>query len=438
MTDTRSFRQRIYDMLMESQYWQPEQMRAFQLTQLEPLLRHARENVPFYKTRLDPVFRQNGEIDWSRWHEIPIVTRADLRDRHDEMLAATLPPGHGPSKTFYSSGSSGVPVAVESTAIWTHANHATGYRFYELQKVESRGMRATVSNKTLTGEVLHDEFYFKGNGKQSGNPANDAREIVLNRALPESRKLDLLEAEQVVYLHDIPNNLEILARTNLARKNPVKLEAIMCFGQGVTQDQRNLFQASFGARTLSIYSSQEGGMMGCQCGNESHYHLNPEIVHMEILTPEGKACKPGETGRVVITPFFSTALPLIRYDQGDTAELNPSCTCDSMLPVLRNITGRQDHFMRFPEGLRSATGLNQKLLREHLNALAFQIAQVETFTLEIRFLPADVGKAVNAEPIVAHIRALIHPKLDVIFKPVEKIPLNAGGKQQRIVCEIPP
>ena len=436
MTDTRSFRQRIYDMLMESQYWPPEQMRAFQLSQLEPLLRHARENVPFYKSRLDPVFRRNGEIDWGRWHEIPIVTRADLRDRRDEMLAGTLPPGHGPSKTFHSSGSSGVPIATESTAVWTHANHATGYRFYKLQNLESRGMRATLSNKTMTGELFLDEFYFKGNEGQSGNSANDAREIVLNRALPESRKLDLLEAEGVVYLHDIPNNLEILARANLTRSNPVRLEAIVCFGQGVTQDQRNLFQASFGARTLSVYSSQEGGLMGCQCGSESHYHLNPEIVHLEILTPEGKACKPGETGRVIITPFFSTALPLIRYDQGDTAELHPSCTCDSSLPVLRNITGRQDHFMRFPEGLRSATGLNQTLLRENLNTLAFQIAQVGTYTLEIRFLPADAGKTVNAEPIVAHMRALIHPKLDIVFKPVEKIPLNAGGKQQRIVCEI--
>lgn len=436
MTDTRSFRQRIYDMLMESQYWPPEQMRAFQLSQLEPLLRHARENVPFYKSRLEPVFKQNGDIDWSRWHEIPIVTRADIRDRRDEMLATTLPPGHGPSKTFHSSGSSGVPIAMESTAIWTHATYAIGYRFYELQNLESPGLLATVSNVTITGDVLHDEFYFKGSSTQSGNPANGAREIVLNRALPESRKLDLLEAKRVGCLHEISNNLEVLARANLARKNPVRLEAVVCFGQGVTQDQRTLFRASFGARTLSIYSSQEGGLMGCQCGNESHYHLNPEIVHMEILTPEGKACAPGETGRVIITPFYSTALPLIRYEQGDTAELHPSCTCGSMLPVLRNITGRQDHFMRFPEGLRSAMGLNQTLLREHLNALAFQIAQVGTYTLEIRFLPADVGKAVNAEPIVAHIRALIHPKLEVVFKPVEKIPLNAGGKQQRIVCEI--
>ena len=93
--------------------------------------------------------------------------------------------------------------------------------------------------------------------------------------------------------------------------------------------------------------------------------------------------------------------------------------------------------MRFPEGIRAATGLRQQLLRENLNALAFQIAQVETFKLEIRFVPAEAGK-INPEPIVAHIRQLIHPQLDVVFKPVEKVPLNPGGKHQRIVCELPP
>jgi phenylacetate-CoA ligase len=293
-----------------------------------------------------------------------------------------------------------------------------------------------LSNMTKTGEPLNDEFYYKGSSTKSADPENNSREIVLNRNLSESRKLDLLESEHVVYLHEIPNNLEVLALANLARKNPVRLEAVVCYGQGVTADQRNLVQASFGARSLSIYSSQEGGLMGCQCGNESHFHLNPEIVLVEILNDANKACGFNEIGRIVITPFFSTAQPLIRYEQGDTAELYPSCSCDSMLPVLGNIVGRQDHFMRFPDGIRSATGLNQKLLRDHLNALAFQIAQVETFTLEIRFVPADVGKATNAGPIIAHIRERVHPNLDIVFKPVERIPLNAGGKQQRIVCEI--
>ena len=83
MDSTPSLRQRIYEMLMESQYWPPEQMLAYQRSQLAQLLRHAKATVPFYKTRLDPVFKKNGEIDWDRWHEIPIVTRADLRDRRD-------------------------------------------------------------------------------------------------------------------------------------------------------------------------------------------------------------------------------------------------------------------------------------------------------------------------------------------------------------------
>ena len=74
MNRTPSSSQRTYEMLMESQYWPPEQMLEFQRSQLAQLLRHARATVPFYKTRLDPVFKNNGAIDWDRWNEIPIVT----------------------------------------------------------------------------------------------------------------------------------------------------------------------------------------------------------------------------------------------------------------------------------------------------------------------------------------------------------------------------
>jgi phenylacetate-CoA ligase len=433
-----AFQKQIFEMLMESQYWPPDQMLAFQRSQLSQLLRHARAHVPFYKDRLDPIFRSDGEIDWDRWNEVPIVTRADLRDKRDQMLAAMLPPGHGPSKTFHSSGSSGIPIAMESTNIWMNANLAASCRFHKLQGIDSKKKRATLSNSTKTGEVLQEEFYFKQWGLPSAGAAHRGPEIVLNRNLTESRKLDLLESEGVAYLSDIPNNTEVLALANLSRKNPVRLEAILCFGQDLTVDQRNLFRASFGARGLSIYSSEEGGIIGCQCGDSLHYHLNHEIVLVEILTPDGKACSPGKPGRIVITPFFSTALPLIRYDQGDTAELHRSCTCKSKLMVLKKIIGRQDQLMHFPDGVRSATGLDQKLMRENLNALVFQLAQIATFKLELRFVPMDVNKQFNSAPITAHIRDLIHPQLEVIFKPVEKIPLNSGGKQQRIVCEIAP
>ena len=83
----------IYDMLMESQYWPPEHMLAYQRSQLAQLLRHAKANVPFYKTRLDPIFKENDHIDWNRWSEIPIVRRHHLVQERDSMLAKKLPQG---------------------------------------------------------------------------------------------------------------------------------------------------------------------------------------------------------------------------------------------------------------------------------------------------------------------------------------------------------
>ena len=437
MDTTPTLRQHIYEMLMESQYWPPAIMLEYQRSQLAQLLRHARANVPFYKTRLDPVFKSNGEIDWDRWHEIPIVTRIDLRDRRYEMLATRLPPGHGPVKTFNSSGSSGIPIMVEVTQTWTYANRAATQRFHKLQGLDTTKTRASFANSVKDPQLLGVEYYNAQSGNQPPDTENGARQFVLNRNLKEIRKLDILEAESVEYLSEIPNNVEVLALANLSRNNPVRLETIMCFGQGLTVEQRKLFKASFGARSLSIYSSMEGGQIGFQCGDRLHYHLNPEIIYVEILDADGRNCASGEQGRVVITPFFNTASPLIRYEQGDSAALLPSCECLSRLPVIGEISGRQDQFMRFPEGPRSATGLSQKLIRETLGALAYQLAQVETYKLEIRYVPADFNRQYDPQPVIAHIRENLHPQLDIVFKPVEQVPLNPGGKHQRIVCELP-
>ena len=63
--------------------------------------------------------------------------------------------------------------------------------------------------------------------------------------------------------------------------------------------------------------------MGFECGSGPNFHVNSELVLLETAAPEGGACEIGQVGRVIITPFFSTALPLIRYDQGDTAAFLP-------------------------------------------------------------------------------------------------------------------
>ena len=172
-----ALQKQIFDMLMKSQFWPPNQMLAFQRSQLKQLLHYAKATVPFYKTRLDVVFKKNGEIDWDHWHEIPIVTRADLRDNRDEMLTTALPPGHGPTKTFHSSGSSGVPVSVEVTQLATLAKLAAIDRQYYIQGIDPRKTSARPIHVNEKGEFFKEEFYYRNAQQDKAGTFNEAKEI---------------------------------------------------------------------------------------------------------------------------------------------------------------------------------------------------------------------------------------------------------------------
>src|SRR4051812_38723419 len=120
----------FYEMLMDSQWWSAEDLRDYQRSQLAQLLRHAKANVPFYATRLDAVLKPNGDIDWDRWTEIPIVKRKDMVDHRDAMQARELPAGHGPVGVVSTSGSTGMPVQITTSAIGTIANNGLRLRVH--------------------------------------------------------------------------------------------------------------------------------------------------------------------------------------------------------------------------------------------------------------------------------------------------------------------
>ena len=62
--------ERFYNMLLDSQWWPPETIRAYQRSRLQELVVHAAQNVRFYRDRLVKIAPPNGEIDWDAWLRI--------------------------------------------------------------------------------------------------------------------------------------------------------------------------------------------------------------------------------------------------------------------------------------------------------------------------------------------------------------------------------
>jgi phenylacetate-CoA ligase len=437
MNSPSPFRQRIDEMLMESLYWPPALMLEFQRTQLAQLLRHAKATVPFYKTRLDPLFGKNSTIDWSRWHEIPIITRADLRERRTELLARELPPGHGPTKDFSTSGSSGVPITVTATSIAGQAQraaHARSEKLHSLNHAKCRAAFDFPSEFQDWGEVIRNR---KKEPIGALRPGSQGNIMKVSTKGTDSDKLSALRRGKAAILSSLPNDIEIIARKNLRlrQQDRVKLENILCFGQGPTSGQRDLFWKSFGAKTVEVYSSKEAGFMAFQCAAGNHFHVNSELVFLEILNGQGLPCAPGETGRVVVTPLYSTAQPLIRYEQGDMATPELICSCGINLPVLVKIDGRQDPILKLPGRLATEMLVNKDLLSDTLKADAFQVAQVSELQFEIRYVAIRPTTPASKGVITKHLRKVLHSKLNVNYRKVGEIPRNAGGKQQRFVRE---
>jgi len=423
----------FYEMLQESQWWSPDELQAYQRNQLKQLLRHAKANVPFYQGRLDRVFRADGDIDWNRWGEIPIVTRQDLIDHGDDMLARVLPKGHQNLTISTTSGSSGAPITPTSTQVAQIAINANRYRAYKWHNIDWTDVVCA-----LVGEDSRDAAWPDGGiGGPWGPPWDpdsiDGVMLRIDRTTPPERLLEFLDRKRPAYLTGGTNRAYALAVTARRLGATLKFSAFLPTGEAVTDRARAAVHDTFGARTVDLYSSKEAGAIAHLCPTGNGLHVNAESILLELVDAAGRPVGPGEQGRVVVTPLFNAAQPLIRYDQGDFASFADPCSCGRHLPTLTRIIGRSTTLFYHPDGrvVTSFLGMYRHLLK----CEAWQVAQTGPTSFEVRYVPIDPNQIGDEEAVADRIREVYFSDSEVRFHRLEEIPTDQFGKPREYVNE---
>lgn len=422
----------FYDMVMESQFWSPSQLESYQRTQLEQLLRHARANVPFYERRLDPVFRPDGSIDWGRWGELPIIKRADLVAHRDAMQARQLPPGHGPTNVLSTSGSTGLPISVTVNSLTRIANNAFRWRLHGWQGLNWG--KVLLSRLGKPAEMTSPEGQRDGGW---GPPWLKDRGAFwrLSREIDTAPMLEFYRKIGASYLNAGPNMAHINAIDAERLGISAHIEAVLVQGNVVRPADREAVRRVFGANMVEHYSSKEGGQMAHPCPAGT-LHVNGEACLIEVLDSDGAPCAPGETGRVVVTPFVQTAQPLVRYEQGDSAIVGAPCSCGRHSMTLAQVTGRNVAIFRHPDG-RFAASLMPDGVAGLLRAHYWQLAQVGPNDYQLRYVA--VGReAGDEEAVRAMFLARYFDDARLEFVRLERIALTAGGKLAEYVNEWQP
>ena len=105
--------------------------------------------------------------------------------------------------------------------------------------------------------------------------------------------------------------------------------------------QRQLIEEVFGAAVFNRYGCREVMMIGAECERHCGLHVTSDNLFVDGVQRDGRECKPGETGEVIITDLHNFAMPLIRYKVGNIGAWSESaCPCGRGLPLMDVVNGQ--------------------------------------------------------------------------------------------------
>jgi phenylacetate-CoA ligase len=416
--------------LERSQWLAPVELQSLQFRQLGALMRHAYETVPYYDERWRDVYDPAAPLTPQVFSRLPILARAELQAHSDALKSKRIPAAHGPVAESRTSGSTGMPVRVLKTGLVQLIWQLIVLREHRWFKRDLGGKLAAIRQGVPEGES-------NGWGPASNVVVTAGRSATLPVATDVIAQLEWLEQQRPDYLLTYPTNLAELARQSLARGIRLPgLREVRTMGELLPQETRALCREAWGVPVIDMYSANEVGYIALQCPEREHYHVQAEGVVVEVLDEQGRACKPSEIGRIVVTVLHNFAMPLVRYDIGDYAEVGAPCACGRGLPVLARIMGRSRNMLRLPGGGTHWPGVPQRALANLAPLRQFRLVQHSLTGIEVQMV-TDRPLTADEETVL---RDALHARLrypfDVRFARVDRIERGAGYKFEDFVCQV--
>ncbi|QEX22236.1 adenylyltransferase [Hypericibacter adhaerens] len=434
--------QRLQQRLHESQWWTPGQLRVAQFRQLKTLLRHAASVVPFYRERLMQAgFRAGMVLDEEAWSRLPVLTRAELQAQGEKLRANVLPARHGRTHEIRTSGSTGQPVRIRSSDLAQTWFRAIGLREALWQGRDFSGRFAIIRKLDRTDEALPpDGDQAPRWGDQSTYPFSTGPAFRLSLMASVRQQADWLLRRDPHYLLTYPSNLAALAgHCRDAGIRPASLRQVLSIAELLPPETRALVREVWGVPIADVYSCKEIGYLALQCPlHEDRFHVQSETVLLEVVDEAGRLCAPGEVGRVVATPLFNFAMPLLRYAIGDYAQFGEACSCGRGLPVLARVQGRVRNMMIGPDGARYWPSFGSRRFRELAPVRQHQFVQKSFERLEARFTVERPLTPEEEQALRAHIQTKLPIPFQIDFVYLEEIPVSAAGKLENFMSEVAP
>jgi phenylacetate-CoA ligase len=416
--------------LEQNQKMTYEEMKGLELLKLKKILKHAYENVPFYRKQFDLYgvsLKRIKRIDDIKI--IPILSK-DILKRNISHLTSNKRITLYPAKT---SGSTGQPLKFYRDRIATSYAYAAMFR-----GLRWHGVDLCDSEAYLWGIPIGRRDYYNAR----------VRDFILNRF--REKKFNLSdEVNQDFYDRMVRKNPRILSgygsliyefakyiQNKRLNSRQLHLKLVKYTAEMMFDYQRKFVSELFSCPVVSEYGSAETGIVAFQCP-DGKYHVMNDCVCLEFE-------KDHFTGyyKIIITNLNSYSFPLIRYDTGDLVRSNhlTKCTCGLPFPVMDEIIGRSSDVVMAPDGKRIHSNIFsyiiKELIKKYDNIKQLRFIQTKLDELKVEMLTSLVENELLKVDIANLIHERISSKLRVTFDENYKNERTDTGKLRYFISEL--
>ncbi len=396
-----------------NQWKSQDELEALQEKKLLELLSHARRNVPYYREKIREI---KGLEDL---RSIPVLYKKTVRDNIDFLISRQYP-SHSLIKD-HTSGSTGTPLVLYNT----RAELAYGIAF-ECHQLTMAGAtpfdcQARIAHYSSKPNILQRFGIFRSHYLPINAPPADLLVQLKRLACP--------------VLCSYPSVVRQIAHLNNLEGNGLKIRKYFSAGESLSSDARNLISGSFGCDVYNRYGCVETSWLASEC-EKGKLHIHSDNAIVETVDAEGNPVKHGGTGRIVVTPLWRRAMPLIRYALGDRGSLGSKCACGRGTHVLQSLEGREDDYIVLPSGaLCSARSIN--LMDDFTDLTAYQIIQERKDLIVLRYVSdARLSVAVKKQIKKRIMQGCLGEKITIEFEPVDSIKQGNTGKIRTVISKV--
>ncbi len=416
--------------LEESQWWSLARQVEYQNGQLRRIVHHAYETVPYYREMFDRLKLKPGDVRTaSDLGQLPLLDKRTIRERFEDLRSTEWP---------------------EHRCIRGQTGGTTGTALNLLYDPDNEPWQWAVwwRHRRRFGLKVHDSYVnFAGRyvvPLSSAAPPIWRRNLAMRQTYVSVHHLakqnlpvltDYLQTRKVIYYSGYPSALYLFA--SYLKDNGIRLRypprTTSTGSETLLPHQRDLIEDALDTEVCDQYGASE------HCGNisecEMHrYHVDMEFGIVEFLPIRGL---PHRFCKIVCTGLRNYAMPLIRYDIGDVAEISDEyCPCGRESPVIKSIDGRIESDITTPDGRQ--LGRLDFLFKNTAHVVEAQLIQVCPDELLIKIVRTPTFSQFDESALVLEMRKYLGQVIGIKIAYVDEIPREANGKFRQIVSKVFP